>query len=109
MDHLLQEAADRAARYLSHLEARPVFPSPEALGRLTELGGSLPEAPTDPELVLDILDTVGSPATVASAGGRYFGYVVGGTLPVALAANWLAGAWDQNAMSSVSSPVAARR
>ena len=90
MDRLLQRAADRAVRYLNHLGARPVFPSPAALGRLTELGGSLPDAPTDPEQVLDILDQVGSPATVASAGGRYFGFVVGGTLPVALAANWLA-------------------
>ena len=108
MDRLLHEAATRAADYLSHLGTRPVFPSPKALRRLTELGGSLPEAPTYPELVLDILDQVGSPATVASAGGRYFGFVVGGTFPVALAANWLAGAWDQNAMSSVSSPVAAK-
>lgn len=108
MDRLLQEAATRAADYLSHLGTRPVFPSPEALRRLMELGGSLPDAPTDPEQVLDILDAVGSPATVASAGGRYFGFVVGGTLPVALAANWLAGAWDQNAMSTVSSPVAAK-
>ena len=108
MDRLLQEAATRSADYLNHLATRPVFPSPEALRRLTELGGSLPDDPTDPEQVLDILDQVGSPATVASAGGRYFGFVVGGTLPVALAANWLAGAWDQNAMSSVSSPVAAK-
>ena len=108
MAPLLQQAADRAVRYLNHLGARPVFPSPAALGRLTELGGSLPDAPTDPEQVLELLDEVGSPATVASAGGRYFGFVVGGTLPVALAANWLAAAWDQNAMSSVSSPVAAK-
>ena len=108
MDRLLHEAATRAARYLNHLGTRSVFPTPEALRRLTELGGSLPDAPTNPEQVLDILDQVGSPATVASAGGRYFGFVVGGTLPVALAANWLAGAWDQNAMSSVSSPVATK-
>ncbi len=108
MDRLLQQAATRAVRYLNHLGARPVFPSPEALGRLEELGGSLPDAPTDPEQVIDILDQVGSHATVASSGGRYFGFVVGGTLPVALAANWLAAAWDQNAMSSVSSPVSAK-
>jgi glutamate/tyrosine decarboxylase-like PLP-dependent enzyme len=50
----------------------------------------------DPEQVLRLLDELGSPATVATAGPRFFGFVVGGSLPVALAANWLAGAWDQN-------------
>ncbi len=108
MARLLRHAATRSADYLNHLGTRPVFPSPKTLARLTELGGSLPDDPTDPEQVLEILDEIGSPATVASAGGRYFGFVVGGTLPVALAANWLAAAWDQNAMSSVSSPVAAK-
>ena len=108
MDDLLREAAERAKEYLSTLASRPVFPSSAALSRLTELGGKLPDSPTAAENVLEMLDEIGSPATVASAGGRYFGFVVGGTLPVALAANWLAAAWDQNAMSGISSPVAAK-
>jgi glutamate/tyrosine decarboxylase-like PLP-dependent enzyme len=57
--------------------------------------------------VLGMLDEIGSPATVATTGGRYFGFVIGGTLPGSLAANWLAGAWDQNAGLRVMSPVAA--
>jgi glutamate/tyrosine decarboxylase-like PLP-dependent enzyme len=71
------------------------------------LNGPLPEEPTDPEAVLAQLDEIGSPATVASAGGRYFGFVIGGSLPAALAANWLAGAWDQNAGLVAASPVGA--
>ena len=108
MTDLLREAAERAATYLGNLGTRPVFPPSAALSRLTELGGKLPDGPADPKDILALLDEIGSPATVASAGGRYFGFVVGGTLPVALAANWLAAAWDQNAMCSVSSPVAAK-
>lgn len=108
MEKLLSETADRAARYLAGLSDRSVAPLPEHVAGLKALGGSLPEGPSDPAAVLALLDDVGSPATVASAGGRYFGFVIGGTLPAALAANWLAGAWDQNAALQVMSPVAAK-
>jgi hypothetical protein len=85
MHPVLLDAAARAHRYLEDLDTRRVAPSAEAVNRLSDLGGPLPEHPSDPEGVLAALDAVGSPATVASAGGRYFGFVVGGALPAALA------------------------
>lgn len=107
MKDLLAEFSDRAHRYISGLQDRPVPPSVHAVEALARFDEPLPERPTDPHEVLRLLDEIGSPATVATTGGRYFGFVTGGALPAALAANLLAGVWDQNGAYQVMSPVAA--
>jgi glutamate/tyrosine decarboxylase-like PLP-dependent enzyme len=93
---LLELSAERAIAYLEGLPERPVAPSAAAVAGLSALDEPLPESPTPPEQVIRQLDEVCSPATMAMAGPRFFGFVIGGALPVTLAANWLAGAWDQN-------------
>ena len=108
MQDLLRTTAERAARYLAGLKDRAVAPTPEALNNLRRLDEPLPEHPSDPTAVIALLDDIGSPATMASAGGRFFGFVVGGSLPAAVAASNLAAAWDQNAGIVVLSPIAAR-
>ena len=108
MDNLLQDAAIRMQRYLDGLADRPVFPTAAALAALEAFDEPLPEHGCSASEPLELLDRVGSPATVASAGGRYFGFVIGGTLPGALAAHLLATAWDQNAGLAIASPVADR-
>lgn len=106
-DKLLRVAAEQAISYLDGLPKRRVMPTAQALACLEELNTPLPSGSTSPESVISLLNRVGSPATVATAGGRFFGFVMGGTLPVALAANWLAGAWDQAATSWTASPISA--
>lgn len=108
MKALLEETAARSARYLAAVGGMRVAPQPQDIARLEGLGGPLPQNPSDPKETLALLDDIGSPATVAATGGRYFGFVIGGALPAAVAANWLAGIWDQNAALSVMSPVAAK-
>src|SRR3989449_472188 len=108
MEHLLKATAERAWRYRESLRDRNVAPSPEAVANLRRFEEPLPDAPTDPEAVIALLDEVGSPATMASAGGRFFGFVVGSSLPATVAATWLAGAWDQNVGIVALSPIAAK-
>ena len=96
MRELLENTAQRAISYLESLNARGVAPAPEAVSKLATLDEPLTEDATPAEQVIKLLDEVCSPATMAMAGPRFFGFVIGGSLPAPLAANWLAGAWDQN-------------
>src|SRR5256885_8879173 len=81
MQDLLRTTAERAARYLADLKDRGVAPTPEALANLRRLDEPLPERPTDPSTVIRLLDEIGSPATMASAGGPLFRVVGGGGPP----------------------------
>ncbi|MFN8489876.1 MAG: aminotransferase class V-fold PLP-dependent enzyme [Caldilineaceae bacterium] len=108
MQPLLTQAAERANHYLEKIDQRSVFPTPEAIAALATFDEPLPAVSTDPAAVLTLLDQYGSPATTTSAGPRYFGFVTGGTLPAALAANWLAAAWDNNGGLIVESPINAK-
>lgn len=86
--------AERGARYLKGLPQRRVNAE---TGRLDALAPQLPQDGMDVAGILDLMETVGGEGTVASAAGRYFGYVIGGALPAASAARALLSAWDQTA------------
>ncbi len=105
MRNLYQAAADAAIRYAEHLDGRSVFPLKTDIERLQELDVPLQDEPVDPAVVFADLDRLGSPATVATTGGRYYGFVTGGSLPAATAAAMLAAAWDQNGSYRALSPI----
>ena len=93
---LLENTAQRAIAYLEGIGNRSVAPPAEAVAKLSRLDEPLQQGSTSAEQVIVLLDEICSPATMAMAGPRFFGFVIGGSLPVTVAANWLAGAWDQN-------------
>ena len=103
---LLARTARLAADYVESLGERPVFPdvTPEQL--CDALGGRLPDDPVEPQRVIDELVAAAEPGVVALGSGRYFGFVIGGALPAALAADWLTSTWDQNAGLYVGGPSA---
>ena len=103
---LLARAAELAADHLESVGERHAGPIAGFEELRAALGGPLPEAGVAPAQVVEELARGVAPGLVASPGPRYFGFVTGGALPAALAADWLASAWDQNAFSAVSSPAA---
>jgi glutamate/tyrosine decarboxylase-like PLP-dependent enzyme len=107
LEPTLRAAAEHAISYACGVRSRRVVPTTAAIDGLREFMRALPESPTAPLDIIEQLDRCGSPATVATTGGRYFGFVNGGAVPASMAASWIAAVWDQNAALRVMSPVAA--
>src|SRR5688572_29869358 len=107
-DHrqLLRQTADLAADFLAGIDTRPVRVAATHDELLASIGGPLPDRGEAPGEVVDHLATIAEPGLIASAGPRFFGFVIGGSLPSALAADWLTSAWDQNAGLYVIGPSA---
>lgn len=108
MEELLEDAKTRSVRYLAGLSSRSVAPTPAAVANLTAFDTPLPSGPSPSAETLRLLDEVGSPATFATSGSRFFGFVIGGSLPATLAANWLASTWDQSTARHLTSPATSR-
>ena len=104
---LLQRTAEIGADFLETLDTRPIRPSAGIAELRESLGGSLPDTPSDPLEVIEALSSAAEPGVVGIPSGRYFGFVIGGALPAALAADWLTSVWDQNAGLVVCGPSAA--
>ena len=103
----LEAAAGHARRWLASVPLRPVPPRADADALRVQFGEKLPDGPSDPVAVIDALAEVMDPGLMDIASGRFFGWVMGGALPAALAADWLVSAWDQNTGLRKATPGAA--
>jgi glutamate/tyrosine decarboxylase-like PLP-dependent enzyme len=103
----LDRAAAHADEWLSSVSTRDVGPKTTADELLAAFAAPLPDGPTDPAQVVDLLARLAEPGLMAIASGRFFGWVMGGTLPAALGADWLVSAWDQNAGLRYATPAVA--
>src|ERR1700694_6131682 len=104
---VLGHARKHAEAWLATVGERRVGPRAGADALVSSLGGALPEEPTPPEDVVDLLSAHAEPGLMAMQSGRFYGWVIGGTLPVALAADWLVSAWDQNTGLRYATPATA--
>jgi glutamate/tyrosine decarboxylase-like PLP-dependent enzyme len=104
---LFRQVAEYAGDYAGTLDTRPVRAEADAAELTAALGGPLPEEPLDPRAVIATLVEAVEPGLVGTASGRYFGFVIGGAVPAAVAADMLTSVWDQNAGLYVGGPAAA--
>jgi glutamate/tyrosine decarboxylase-like PLP-dependent enzyme len=106
--NIFHQAKEYAFKYADKSLDRNVYPTSEAIQKLRIFDEELPGESAEPSRVLELLNTYGSPATVSQTGGRYFGLVTGGIIPIALAVKWLSDFWDQNTPLNVTSPIASK-
>lgn len=105
---LIIDADNRAFEYAQSVHERPVSPTAKQVNALDGFDENMPQAPSCPKAMLGMLDTLGSPATSVSTGPHYLGFVIGGVLPAAAAADRMVSVWDQCASSHTNSPIAAK-
>src|SRR5665213_581883 len=106
-DPALDRAVAHAKSWLESMPNRPVPPRLSADEIAPSFAGPLPKGPTDPAEVIDLLAALAESGLMAMPSGRFFGWVIGGALPAALAADWLVSAWDQNTGMRYATPAAA--
>ena len=105
---IFEQAQDYAFDYADKIRERNVFPTDDAITDLDKFTAVLPQTTGEAAEILKLLNQYGSPATVAQTGGRYFGFVDGGVLPISLAVRWLSDFWDQNTALYAMSPLASK-